>query len=498
MSCDRFFLCLVTICSGLLISCNDNTLEKSVRDAVKDGVVTSEEWQSIVTSAQEDDLFVNEDGEVDCGQLRDYVTNFALHKMRGIEEVTFPELAQDSTTEASSTPIKIKFFLERSGSMIPYDSPKTRGDFKAAITQLINNTPQSDSDSNKLFVVNSAVFPYDKSLKSFIQSKDIFRDTKGLGDPRYTDFTCIFDSILTQTRANELSILASDLIYSTTETGIVNPEKINNEARSLTTSVFKNHSDKDVLVVKLLSDFDGTYYPYTSPNKGFHYSGDRPYYLVMSSEPGVMRRVFLDKEYAAFSDIERLKGFEDYYCFTRYNAKPYYSVLLSHKDNKGRFGAAKGSGTTIHSITNVKPDRDGETCITLAVDLSQIIISKEDKEDEDMYEIKSLSGFKIDDISEIEQEDRTPAMERYAPHATHLIVLKSEEAIKNETITISYKNQLPEWVGETNTDDDTDAGAEDFSETTFAFSHLMQGIFDAFFPSGSETSLFTITLDIKK
>ena len=112
-------------------------------------------------------------------------------------------------------PIRFKFFLERSGSMTPFDATTTTGDFKSALTSFLNSIPDGKARSeNLLFIVNDAVYPFDKSYKEFIQSKNIFADTKNVGDPRYTDFTCIFDSILAKTISTVgcmLSMLIADI-----------------------------------------------------------------------------------------------------------------------------------------------------------------------------------------------------------------------------------------------------------------------------------------------
>ena len=493
------FLWILFTCGGLMCSC-EASLENAVKSAVKDGTVSTDEWKTICNIALEKEKYCK-DGEVDSDCLKEYVLEVAHTKMRGVDNVSFPIIP--STTLGSivvntDEPIKMKFFLERSGSMIPYDSPRTKGDFKAGISRLLNNIPTRGCDKNILYVVNNSVYPYQQTYKEFLQSKDIFKDTRNVGDPRYTDFTCIFDSILSRTAQNELSILASDLIYSTKDMASVNPQKIKNEAQAMTTSIFKEHTDKDVLVIKLMADYDGNYYPYNSPNKGNYYKGKRPYYLMMVSNSDVMRRIFFDKEYKDFSDIEHLNGFENYYCFSRHNTTPYYSVLLSDKRNRGRFGAVKGSGTTIHAIENITPDRDGKVCITLAVDLSSIVADEKFKTNENNYEILSLANFRIESIDEIKPEDRTPMIERYAPNATHLIVLSTDETLKNETLTLKLKDRLPDWIAKTNSNDDTDLRNDDFPETTFAFSYLMQGIYDSFHSSAEEPCLFSISLKINK
>lgn len=482
-------------------SCNFSSLESIVKSAVKDGSVSTEEWEIILDMAQEEKKCCKENGQVDTDCLKEYVLEVAHSKMRGIDDVTFPVILPGtlgSMTVRTDEPIKIKVFLERSGSMIPYDSPRTKGEFKAGISRLLNSIPTRDDDKDVLYIVNNSVYPSRQPYKKFLQSKDIFKDTRNVGDSRYTDFTCIFDSILSHTAHNELSILVSDLIYSIKEMKGINPQKIRNEAQAITTAIFKKHTDKDVLVIKLMADYEGNYYPYNSPNKGVYYVGNRPYYLMMIGDTDVVRRIFFDKNYKEFSDIEHLKGFENYYCFTRYNVKPYYSVLLSDKRNRGRFGAVKGSGTIIHSIEDITPDRDGKVSITLAVDLNSIIAGEDFKKDEDNYEVLSISNFKIEKIDRIESEDRTSIMERYAPTATHLIVLTTEETVKNETLTLKLKNQLPKWIVNTNSDDDTDMNDGDFAKTTFAFGYLMQGIYDSFHSSAEEPYFFSINLRINK
>lgn len=489
----------VFLCLGFMCSCSHSNLERIVKNAVKDENISMDEWKSITQVAQEENVCCDE-GQVNVSALKSYVLNIAHTKMRGIGDITFPTIQANTLAKTSSStePIKIKFFLERSGSMIPYDSPRTKGDFKAAISRLLNSVPNRGNENNLMYVVNNSVYPYQQTYKDFLRSKDIFNDTKGIGDPRYTDFTCIFDSILTRTQSNELSILVSDLIYSTKDMERVNPQKIKNEAQTMTTNIFKSHADKDVLVMKLHADYYGKYYPYNSPNRGVHYEGNRPFYIMLVANPEVMRRIFIDSDYREFSDMERLDGFEDYYCFSHASVTPYYSVLLSDKRNKGRFGAVRGSGTTIHEIENIKSERDGQVAITLAVDLSGVITGDDYKKDKNNYEISSLSEFEIDEIEKIDLEDRTQSLEHYAPNATHLIVLSTDKEIKNETLSLRLKDKLPEWVSESTSEDDTKVSDDDFSKTTFAFSYLMQGIYEAFHPSTETPDFFELKLTINK
>lgn len=394
-------------------------------------------------------------------------------------------------------PVRFKFFLERSGSMTPFDATTTSGDFKSAITSFLNSIPDGNAGAeNLLFIVNDAVYPFNKSYKEFIQSKNVFADTKDVGDPRYTDFTCIFDSILAKTEKNEVAVLVSDLIYSTPNMAQVNCTKILNEAKSLTRSVFKGKTSKDVLVVKMLGDYDGSYYTYNSPNKGQQYNGIRPYYFVVVATPDVMQRLFNDKKYKesmAFSDRQ---GYEDFYCFSN-EKKVNYSVLLSNKRNEGRFGAVRGQSNTIHEVEKIEADRNGSLTMTIAVDLSGIIVPEIALLDVKNYEVTSISGFKVKEIEEIKDSERDEKL-RAIPSATHFIMLSTQNKIAYETLNLRFKNELPSWVSKSNTDDDTNLNSSDFSTTTFAFKYMMDGIYEAYYGTVEDPSYFQIELIINK
>jgi hypothetical protein len=392
--------------------------------------------------------------------------------------------------------VRFKFFLERSGSMTPFDATTTTGDFKSAITSFLNSIPDGKAGSeNLLFIVNDAVYPFDKSYKEFIQSKNIFADTKNVGDPRYTDFTCIFDSILAKTGKNEVGVLVSDLIYSTPNMAQVNCTKILNEAKSLTHSVFKGKTNKDVLIVKMLGDYDGPYYTYNSPNQGQDYKGTRPYYFVVVAAPDVMQRLFNDKKYLECMAFEDRQGYEDLYCFSN-EKKVDYSVLLSNKRNEGRVGAVRGQNL-IHEVENIEADRNGTVTMTVAADLSGIIVPGKALLDPKNYEITSISGFKIKNIEKIKDDEKDEKL-RSIPSATHFIMLTTQKKIAYETLKLRFKNELPAWVEKTNSDDDTNLYSTGFSKTTYAFKYMMDGIHDAYYGTVEDPSYFQIELKINK
>ena len=498
------YICLLLV--AFLPSCGGANIDKDIRNAVGDVIITSSEWTSIVALAEKNPDYKDENGQFDAQLLKNCIQDFASNKMRGIDEVIFDEDIESiilaSSQGVNDLQIKFKFYLERSGSMVPYDSPSTKGEFKKAITQLLNSIPNNANvreDDNLLYIVNDAVYSYNKSYKDFLTSKDIFSDTKQLGDPRYTDFTCIFDSILTHTAPNELSILASDLIYSTKEMATTNPQKILNEAEALTTSIFKGHNGLDVTVIKLTADYDGNYYPYNSPSKGIKYKGQRPYYLMLVATPEVMNKIMTDPQYEDFRDFEDLKGFVDYYCFSSNHRNPLYSVLLSDHQNIGRFKATRGQGEIIHNLEEFDADKDGVRSFAVAVDLHDVITPDDYKTNKDNYTISSNSGFIIEEIEEIDKEDMSTEAKRAVPNATHKFIITSRYKIKNhDKINITLNKVLPQWIEGSSTNDDSDIKADRFDETTFAFKELMQGIYESFISSNKQKTEFEISFEIAK
>lgn len=489
------------ICTAFgLFSCAAPSLEKQILLAARDGEISSGEWESIAAAAQQEGACLNAEGNVDSILLQQYILEVRLQRQPSTAGKAHSNEQQNALgiKHDQQSPIRVKFYLERSGSMIYYDAPSTMGIFKAGVARLLNSIPPAGSEKHLLFIVNSKISLYPNSFTEFIKSKDIFKDTKGLGDPRYTDFACIFDSILVHTGENDLSVLVSDLIYSTKDMSYVNPQKIMNEAQAMTTNIFRQHADKCVIVVKLIADYDGKYYPYNSPNNGIPYRGPRPYYLTIIGSPDVIRRIHSEKPYMGLVQFDQLKGYSDYFCFSPNDIQPYYSVILKERRNRGRMRASKDTIRAIHSLEKVRANRDGKLSITLAVNLNGILAPDSFKCNASNYVVKSQAQYHIESIEKITPEERSPLIEHYAPNATHIIVLTTEQAVQNETVHVTLPKKLPLWVQETNSDDDSNVAETDFGRKTFAFKYLMQGIFDAYNKPGDESNYFTLSIRIKK
>ena len=461
--------------------------------ADKDKTIDVNDWEAIEKFLDEQkanfrDFYV--DGKLDVDAVKDYVSDFFEHR-RPSKEIQFV---------IGKRTLGVNFYLERSGSMVPYDSPNGDGSFKAAIVQMLNNLPGGNEDHH-IYVVNSEINTYPEGFSKFISDPNIFEATKGIGDASFTDFAAIFSQLLNKTGADELSILVTDMIYSTKNMAGVNAQKVFAEAQGMANAVFKSEvKDKGMLIVKMNGSYSGPYYSYNSPG-GQSYTGRRPYYIVIVGANDIIARLTKDNNYAAFSRLNELKGYENMYLFETDDVyKPYYSLLLSNDDIRGRFTPERGQESQIKNLEDVEVDRNsGDIRLALAVDLSGMLIDESYLTDKKNYRIESDDKVEILQIRKIDQKDITPAEKKYIGKATHIFVLGSDGINHDQKVEIKLMNRLPYWVEESSSDDDTNVGSAGFSTTTFGLKYLLQGIYDSYRKhSEKEPYYFEIDLEFNK
>lgn len=442
-----------------------------------DKEISQDDWNRvcafIVADQDASTQFCDAQGKVDASRLKAYISDFFANRRTPVE-VKFAALGDDK-------PLKVNIYLERSGSMTPYDTPQGDGNMKAAITTMLNALPHGVD--GKLYVVNSEINEYPNSLSSFMAERSIFDATKGLGDASYTDFTTIFKKLLNSTKQGELSILFSDLIYSTQNMQDLSPAKIFAEIEGMTNAVFKDQvKEKSILVLKMRGSYHGSYYAYDSPTSGVEYHGLRPYYIVIVGSNEAINRISTDKEYYTFSQFSKLKGFEDEYLFTTSDIyRPYCSFLLEGWHTCGRFRPAHGQGTCVTRLTDVSNDeQSGSVSLALAVDLSQVLASESYKTTIANYEISSTDPISITSIEPINKNNIRATEKDYIGSATHVIHLNIKKFSHSQDVSIRLKNILPGWVDASSTDDDRNVSSPTFARTTFALKYLMHGIYNSY------------------
>ena len=494
---------LLTLLLLSVTSCSDNKEKEFnsliVQLAEKDQTIDSNDWQKITefldqNKAKMRDYF--KDGKIDTEEVIEHIKEL-FGKRRKPMEIQFVGVG------SAKPHLSIKFYLERSGSMTPYDAPDCNGEFKAAIVKLLNSAPGADDEDNVLFVVNSEVNKYPAGIQHFIKDNNIFMSTKDLGDPSFTDFGLILDEILNKNKSGELSILVSDMIYSPRNAADLNPQRIFNSAEGMVNNVFKNQvKSKALLVLKMMASYSGPYYPYNYQSKGIAYKGNRPYYFLIVGDNADIARLSTDEKYADFIDFKSLVGFESMYLFDASGVySPAYSLLLKSKDTRGQFRSSRGQGQQVTSLDEVEPDRNsGDIQLAMGVNLDNMFIDPAYLTDIANYVVESSHPVKIKAIRPIAETDIDPNQHELKDKFTHVFILTTDKAINNEEVNIKLINKLPGWVAASSSDDDTNLSASGFAGTTFGLKYIMNGIYDSYkkMSNGSQPVYFTLTLKINK
>lgn len=446
----------------LLVSCTSRQ-KSDLNDMLvemwgQDGVIDYQEWQTITAYLDRNKAHFPEfykDGHLDAKVVEDYITDFFRHRRP-------PMSIRFIGTSAHAS--NFHFYIERSASMRPYDSPKGDGSFRAAVMALQNALPG----------------------KSTIDS---------IGEKGYTDFRQIFDQLLNRTNENDISILFTDLTYSVKDMEGVNPTKVFAEMQQMINAVFKSSvNKKSILVVRMMSSYNGPYYSYD--NSVHTYNGQRPYYIIIVADNNQLIRLTQDPELRAFADMAQLHGYDNMYLFTsRHIYEPYASFLLNGPDVRGRFRPKRGMGREIRSLTNLEPDKDScDLQLSLAVDLSHMLIDKRYLTDIRNYSIMG-ANVKLKAIRPIRPSDITPEEKQYIGSATHIFTLTVEDPRPNEKVKLQLVNHLPQWVtlGSTGNDLNPD------SQHTFGLTYLMQGIYSSYSRlANGDPAYFEIKLNLDR
>lgn len=433
-----------------------NKLLLELADA--DQTIDGNDWQKIADFLDRNKAHFKEfydHGQIDVDDVEDYISDFFEHR-RPSKHIAFQGIGAKQPT--------FHIYVERSGSMTPYDSRDGDGSFRAAIMALQNNLPGTATIDS-------------------------------VGEKGYTNFQQIFDQILNRTNEDQVSILVTDLIYSVKDMQGVNPQRVFSEIEGMTNAVFKSEvKNKSMLVVRMMGSYNGPYYSYDNSVKPF--AGRRPYYIIIVASNTNMVRLTHDATLRTFADMERMRGYDNMCLMTANDIyKPYYSFLLSNRDVRGRFRPKRGQDTQIRSLTGVEPDRNsGDIQLALAVDLSHLFIDQRYLTDVSNYEVKADDDVRIKEIRKIEKADMTPAEKKYLGTATHIFVLQAASIGHGQEVEIKLLNRMPQWIGAASTDNDLTPDAN----TTFGLKYLLGGIYDSYNRNADDHYYFELELELDR
>ncbi len=400
-----------------------------------------------------------------------------------------------SSIALPSKPNNFNLFVENSFSLHGYISGNTG--FKNDLSRvMIHAKGILDEGNIKFYAVNNDAFP----AKITIGNID---DTISPKSPQFmqgtnftTDINKLLEIVIKKSAPSDVSVLVSDYLYTVKNKSQKEKEleKKGLEIQDTLGKLLKT-GDYTTVIVKLKSDFKGTYVDYTLTRHAV--SMDRPYYMWFIGKKEFMSS-FLD----AYK-IRELKGFEAAYVLEKKNAvNPNYTMLLN-TNKVGSFSISNAKlekgyrhGLDVSDLSNKNGQK--ELRFSVAVDLSSTGMEDDYLLDNTNYILPEGYTLQIDNICspnlKLHQNDK--------PHlkgktVTHVLTLTTNSFKFVEDIEIGLKRNIPAWVQDSSTMDDTKTKTDEtLKNRTLGFHYLVKGVHDAY--GGSNTPFFKIPIYLKK
>lgn len=424
------------------------------------------------------------------------------------------------TTDSLATPIcvekpQVNVYIENSGSMDGFVNGTTA--FKNAIGKLLaklkfyydeeniqiyfirNDKAQSSRTKETLNVIKCEI-----DISNFATAIDLKwrADIRNRGNN--TDLNNIFKEVLNRTDERTISILCSDCIYSIGNGGV---EELLSHEKWTTYDAFLSHSKNNkgnlsTTIVKMMSGFNGKYYPYTGDSNGFAYRGDLPYYICVMANQDILdafnKNIKLDKG--------ELDGYDNKYVISKgISANPYYSVLMA-TDNKGRFKQQRNISSLnyVHGIEEIndKPNkRTGEPfSFGIAIDMKNIDVEEDYILNTQNYELTE-DVFKVAEVKKVDKNNiNANDWQRIKDgNPSHIIILEAKDMHwTNMELGIALKKQVPQWIEGSCILDDTKATYLEEGKS-FGLKYWISGIYEAYeeiYPM--DKNYFQVIVSIKK
>jgi hypothetical protein len=236
-------------------------------------------------------------------------------------------------------------------------------------------------------------------------------------------------------------------------------------------------------ILKMKSHFKGRYFPYTGDQNNFQIDMERPYYICVIGSNGVM----IDFNNKIPLEKGKVNGFDNKYVIQAGAAESiYYSVLLL-TENIGRFKASRNlsSKEYIHGIEDVNMksrSRNGsesnKLTFAVALDLKNIPVEEDYLLNPENYTLGD-NNFTVKEIKPVNKNDIHPSdwVKISAANSTHLLLLEAT-GTATSNVKVSLKKQMPQWITDSNTEDDTDKSK--LTGKTFGLKYWVEGIASAY------------------
>ncbi len=385
---------------------------------------------------------------------------------------------------------KINFYFENSGSMKGY----LNGDnFQQTVHRILRN---SENDNLNPYFVNTKQY-----FEPNIIGKIVKKDIKTLGIEN-SDHQFIFTNAIKNAVGNNLSIVVTDGIYSMKDGNIAIVEIDIEDA--FTKALEANKNNIETVVLKMSSNFKGTYYTESKDCNNVTINQERPYYILLFGNKAVINKAL--KEIVVIKDLEGYKE-QARFLITK-DLAINYTVLTKGEEKKGNF-KSKDFKPIVNEIVDAEKFsqkgvllKDTYLQFAIAVDYSNLSIPDSYLTNKSNYSIVDNTDYEVVEIKLVDKLSKNSKSylsieklnEKGNYKYTHLIVVKAKTKLYGD-LKINLNMNFPQWISQTGTIDD--CSIKNDSTTTFAFDRLMKGISIAYEKASTKKEYFEIKINIK-
>lgn len=392
----------------------------------------------------------------------------------------------ENKTISTFQPIQdVNVYLENSGSMNGYVKGNTG--FEQAIYAFLTGLKIAKlADTLNLNYINSRVIPLGHDVEHFIHHIEPIDFKNRGGNLGTSDIAIVLDTVLTRHKKHDVSIFISDCIVSPgRKYAQSSPQSLDNyliEQRtdirnSFSMALDKADDDLAVIICQLTSLFDGTFY--NKFDDRTYYQGSRPFYIWMIGNTAHIKQLLnlgtldeLGKNGAELGHV---------YALTVSSEQVDYGILLMPR--LGKFDLDKRNPKT--TICNIRKETKGEQkgmfMFSVGADLSHLPLDGSYMSDVDNYEVSN-------------KDYSLSVKEQKSTQYSHVLSLSSKIASRGH-ITITLKNQFPQWVYDRTDFLGNDLVKDGATDKTYGLQYLIEGVYEAFTARQKDYAEIQITVN---
>lgn len=387
---------------------------------------------------------------------------------------------------------KINFYFENSGSMNGY---LEGNNFRQSMAEIIYNFK---IDSVDTYFVNTKEYKVGSILNKIRGGVNKIR-TKGIGN---SDHKFIFSNAIKNTSNNNLSIVVTDGIYSMSNGNLTLGDVEKDIEEAFENALLKN--EIETVVLKMSSNFKGTYYTESKDCGNIPLNQERPYYILLFGNKEVINKA-LDEIVVT----DKLDGYkEQARFFITKDLKINYTVLTKGEEKEGNFRTSNHK-PIVKEIEDAEKFekkgillKDSYLQFGIALDFSDITIPDSYLTDTLNYSVEDNTGYKVIEVKSVKNLDKKSKSYMWIENLnkkgkykyTHVAVVRAKTNLYGD-LEIDLDINFPNWIAETGTD--SDCNVKNDSTTTFAFNRLMNGISKAYENVNNKNEFFELKINIK-